>query len=149
MIGAHWYACIMALEASMHDNPAATWLGESRYGFCYPEVVALLVNSTGLTSTVTNLETGLDDCRAMSVGSFYLASFSWSIMVITGTGGTDFYPSSLSDAETAIVVSLVIFGALLWTQVLALFCDVSTSTKPSLQPSLQGTVHVPLFRAHP
>ena len=39
-------------------------------------------------------------------------------MVITGTGGTDFYPSSLSNAETLIVVSLVIFGALLWTQVL-------------------------------
>ena len=47
----------------------------------------------------------------------YLASFSWSIMIITGTGGTDFYPSSLSNAETLIVVSLVIFGALLWTQV--------------------------------
>lgn len=68
----------------------------------------------------------------MDVGTYYLASFSWSIMVITGTGGTDFYPSSLSNAETLIVVTLVIFGALLWTQVLALFCDVATNANPAI-----------------
>jgi len=76
--------------------------------------------------------TAMDNCDMMSVGSWYLASFSWSIMIITGTGGTDFYPSSLSNAETLIVVSLVIFGALLWTQVLAMFCDVATNANPAL-----------------
>ena len=37
-------------------------------------------------------------------------------MVITGTGGTDFYPSAKSPSETLIVTLLVVIGALLWTQ---------------------------------
>lgn len=134
-LGAHWYACIMALQASLHQSPQETWLGSMRYEFCEDGVPghAEAVNSTGsqLAVNYTGSQiygqpvpgeaapsaTGIEDCDMMDVGTYYLASFSWSIMVITGTGGTDFYPSSLSNAETLIVVTLVIFGALLWTQV--------------------------------
>lgn len=53
-------------------------------------------------------------------------------MVLTGTGGTDFYPSSLSNGETIIVTSMVVVGALIWTQVLALFCDIASNSHPGL-----------------
>ena len=43
--------------------------------------------------------------------------------------GTDPYPSSTSDTENLIVLLLVLLGALLWTQVLASFCDIATSTR--------------------
>ena len=68
----------------------------------------------------------------MTTFSWYLAAFSWSTMVLTGTGGTDFYPSGRSDGETAVVLCLVILGAFLWTFVLASFCDVATNSNPSL-----------------
>ena len=67
----------------------------------------------------------------MTTFSWYLAAFSWSTMVLTGTGGTDFYPSGKSDGETAVVLCLVILGAFLWTFVLASFCDVATNSNPA------------------
>jgi hypothetical protein len=54
------------------------------------------------------------------------------VFVITGTGGTDHYPSNLSIEETVLVTALVLFGALIWTQVLATFCDVATNSHPGL-----------------
>jgi len=143
LLSAHWYACIMALEASMHDSPQDTWLGVRRYEFCdvLSDLSALNAPATppsppgvigaGIAS-VTHGGSGLAECSNLGISSWYLAAFSWSIMVITGTGGTDYYPSSLSDGETFIVTSLVLFGALLWTQVLAKFCDVATNANPGL-----------------
>ena len=65
------------------------------------------------------------------LGSWYLASLTWALMLITGTGGTDYYPSSDSDAETIVVCAMVLCGALLWTYVLALFCDMATNSAPA------------------
>ena len=50
-------------------------------------------------ATATDASVALGGCDGLGVGSWYLAAFSWSLMVITGTGGTDFYPSSLSDGD--------------------------------------------------
>ena len=74
----------------------------------------------------------LAGCREMSLSSWYLASFSWSTMVLTGTGGTDYHPSSASDSETLIVTVLVVLGAFIWTRVLAMFCDIATNSSPGL-----------------
>ena len=54
------------------------------------------------------------------------SSVLWSTLacVPDQTGGTDFYPSGYSLAETMIVTVLVVIGAGLWTMVLATFCDV-------------------------
>ena len=71
-------------------------------------------------------------CANLDVGTWYWAAFSWSVLVITGTGGTDGYPSSESIGETVLVTALVLLGALLWTQVLATFCDVATNSNPGL-----------------
>jgi hypothetical protein len=53
-------------------------------------------------------------------------------MVVTGTGGTDAYPTVHSPGETALVSVLVVSGAFLWTWVLALFCDVATNAEPAV-----------------
>ena len=74
----------------------------------------------------------LAGCREMSLSSWYLASFSWSTMVLTGTGGTDYHPSSASDSEPLIVTVLVVLGAFIWTRVLAMFCDIATNSSPGL-----------------
>ena len=127
LIGAHWYACVMALEASLHDSPESTWLGSERYGYCKDPVVP----SASMTPT-TSAGLSIAGCGGADPGSLYLGAFSWSLMVITGTGGTDHYPSSMSQGETIVVMTLVLVGALIWTQVLAMFCDVATNADPGV-----------------
>jgi len=70
--------------------------------------------------------------KALTLGSWYLASLTIAILMITGTGGTDFYPSHTSDSETVVVLVLVVCGALFWTHVLAIFCDIATNSNPAL-----------------
>lgn len=93
LLGAHWAACAIALQVVLHDSPEQTWIGSERYRLC----------ELNTTTPVQRSGTVYEQCGNMGLGSYYLGAFSWSIMVITGTGGTDFYPSSDSDAETLIV----------------------------------------------
>ena len=52
-------------------------------------------------------------------------------MIITGYGGTDYYPSAKSSTETFFVMLLNLCGAVLWTQILADFCAVASKGEPS------------------
>jgi len=45
------------------------------------------------------------------------ACFYWAVMVITGTGGTDFYREAFNSTEQLFITALVITGAVLWTYV--------------------------------
>ena len=47
-------------------------------------------------------------------------------------GGTDFYPSHLSNAETIVVTLLILIASFAWTYVLALFCDMIGNGNPTL-----------------
>ena len=124
LVSSHWFACIIALQAGLHPDPEGTWLGKRAYGLCDTLSEAL--------GGVASLDSALHGCSGLSVGSWYLAAYCWSTMVITGVGGTDYYPSGESDAETAIVMILVVIGSFLWTLVLASFCDVATNSSPTL-----------------
>ena len=157
ILAAHWYACIFALQAAMHADPNNTWMGNEMYMTChtlYPPPPSPTApppppppswNATKGFETPTAappvndpLDAALidsllpNDCEHLGVGTWYLAAFSWSTMIITGTGGTDFYPSYRSHVETAIVCIFVISGALIWTNILALFCDVATNSHPGM-----------------
>ena len=116
LLSAHWCACIMGLNSSLHETPQDTWMGESQFGICKERPVNFNFTGRSITS--------VEGCDGLTPGGWYVAAFAWSVMVITGAGGTDFYPSAYSEAETLVVAILVLVGALLWTQVLALFCDV-------------------------
>jgi len=98
----------------MVDSRLDTWMG--LYSYCDP--VYLPPNSTGEAYV----------CK--EVPTLYLAAFTWSMLILTGTGGTDPYPSVASDSETFIVIVLNLFGGLLWTSVLAAFCDIATNSNP-------------------
>jgi hypothetical protein len=73
LVAAHWYACIFALQASLHVSAQDTWLGKDYYAFC-----SLPGNENTLPTYCG--PTGL------SAGEWYVASFAWSTMIITGTG---------------------------------------------------------------
>ena len=101
-ITAHWFACTIAMTATMHHDPQLTWLGQDKYALC-----AIQAHLTGAATgspaaagggTMAgagtgkqeappsaaangNWDTGLVGCDQLSLGSFYLAAFSWSTMV--------------------------------------------------------------------
>ena len=136
LISAHWYACTFAMQATMHSSPRSTWMGEDMYSVCprseadYDALVASGEIDPQLVQQGTERDAFMSRCGDLDIATWYLASFTWATMVITGTGGTDFYPSSSSAGETFLVCLLVILGAALFTQVLALFCDVATNSNP-------------------
>ena len=102
---AHWFACIIALQASLHPSVHDTIAGKYLYGLCTGEGVNV---GQPMASEPVDAAFILAGCPQLNTASWYLAAVSWSIMVITGTGGTDFYPSSVSSAETLIVTVLVV-----------------------------------------
>lgn len=66
LISSHWYACIIALQATLHSDVHDTWVGQNLYGYCKPN------GATG----------PLDGCNGLTLGSWYLAAFSWAIQVM-------------------------------------------------------------------
>ena len=135
-VGAHWAACLIGIQTALHRSPSDTWLGPSRYDYCDSWGVTTggvtgAVEAEREASRIATWAAPLARCD-IRLGSWYLASLTWALMLITGTGGTDYYPSSDSDAETIVVCAMVLCGALLWTYVLALFCDMATNSNPGL-----------------
>ena len=165
LLAAHWYGCIIALEASLHSAAGETWLGPDLYGLCNedagkaaagavaadsaplgtasfpqepgPRLLTERQGSVAVVGVGAGVITGapsytLAGCEGLSPARMYFSAVAWSTMVITGTGGTDFYPSGNSLAETIVVTCLVLVGAFLWTTILAKFCDVATNSDPAL-----------------
>lgn len=84
LFGAHWYACIIALDASLHRDVDETWVGANLYQLC-DSAGPMAASGAGLSSSLSS-PAPLKGCEALSVGGWYLAALSWSTMVITGTG---------------------------------------------------------------
>ena len=131
----HWYACIIALQASLHASIHDTLAGEELYGLCR--------RNDQMSSSAP--EQYLEGCSGLDLGTWYLAAYSWSVLIITGTGGTDFYPSNQSAGETGVVTILSLAGAFLWTYVLALFLDIVTNANPALTAFRQKLDGLNLF----
>jgi hypothetical protein len=124
LIGAHWYACIIGMQAALHITPQETFLGPDRYGYCADADDGGGVGGGGGGGVGGGVGVGggaLAGCPTMGLWSWYVASFTWAVLIITGTGGTEYLPNSASDPETLLVCCMVVCGALLWTYVLALF----------------------------
>jgi hypothetical protein len=88
----HLFACLIALQATLHGNPEDTWLGERAYGMCdglqpVRSSAVAAGNGHGRSASV------VPGCESLGLGSWYLASFSWATMVITGTGATRHRPA--------------------------------------------------------
>jgi hypothetical protein len=118
----HWIACLISLQAALHESPQQTWLGPGRYEYCRAGVRA--------EPSATNLK----DCPSLDLGTYYLAAITWALLVVTGMGGTDFYPSSPqlggSSVETLIVMIISTSAALFWTMVTAQILDVVVNGDP-------------------
>jgi hypothetical protein len=68
------FACIIALEAGLHSSVHDTWLGSELYNLCGENM-----NNQG-----SQPDGIVEACSRLDIGSWYVAAYSWSIMVITG-----------------------------------------------------------------
>lgn len=103
----HWFACVFALQASMHHDPQVTWMGEHVYGYCangyFPERFSHPPSPPPDSPSVTGVleqKSFYELCYGLSPAKWYIGSFTWALMIITGTGGTDFWPNPKSEGET-------------------------------------------------
>jgi hypothetical protein len=117
------YACVFALQASLHTDIEDTWV--AGYSLCDTQ------STPPGAPPPPRLGTGpLPGCRDLDTWALYVMAAAWSALAITGTGGSDIYPSSRSKTETAIACGLILIGALFWTTILAAFCDITTNSNP-------------------
>jgi hypothetical protein len=106
LLVAHWFACVFALSATLHRHPRDTWWGQ-RWGFC-------------ATLTNTDPDAGFMEACGLTASRFYVASFTWAMLIVTGTGGTDSFPNPNSDAENLVVTAVNMAASLFWVTVRAL-----------------------------
>ena len=74
IMSAHWYACIIALQTTLHTYAHETWL--VKFGYCPEALEDHLLTVTHCTSEGTGVP----------VATWYLACYSWALLVITGAG---------------------------------------------------------------
>ena len=108
------FACIIALQTTLHTYAQETWL--ARFGYCGEDDPTLTVaECTG--------PNGID------LTSWYLGCTTWSLLLITGHGPGE-YPFPYSVAENVTISMLQLASALMWTVILAAFCDIATNANP-------------------
>jgi hypothetical protein len=114
IMSAHWYACIIALQTTLHTYAHETWL--VKFGYCPEALEDHLLTVTHCTSEGTGVP----------VATWYLACYSWALLVITGAG-VGGYPTPFSTAETIVVTCIQFMSAIMWALILASFCDLTTN----------------------
>ena len=107
------FACIIALQTTLHTYAQETWL--ARFGYCGEDDPKL---------TVEECTTKLID-----ITTWYLGCTTWAMLLITGNGPGE-YPYPFSVAENVVISFLQLASALMWTVILAAFCDIATNSNP-------------------
>jgi len=125
LLACHGFSCAFRISANFADGPSATWM--ATFGYCAPESDARPADGAGFTL----FGPAYDRLVCLDPTGMYIVAFYWSVMIITGSGGTDFYASQFTVAEAALVMTLVLLGAIIWTDVLASFCDIATNSDPA------------------
>lgn len=145
---AHLFACVIALITTFPESKQHTWL--AAFGYCWIDEDW---PSDDAASPVTAGAQDLPTMECVGGVELYVACFYWGVMVITGTGGTDMYHGKFSMAEQICVTSLILLGGLLWTYVLAVFCEVIANSRPEIsefrkpsRPAVTLALSLPLQR---
>jgi len=142
LVVSHWFACVFAMVATLHQDPYQTYWGQhGAPPFCNENAAG---NTSGNSAT-GDAATGILEICGMSVAEWYVACLTWAMLVVTGTGGTDEFPTSTSMAENIVVTMLNLVAALFWTTVLATFCEVITHANPELSEFQQMMDELNIF----
>jgi len=128
---AHWFACVLGMEATFSDDPADSWIGYVVANNDFEGTCSLDLNATEDLASHLIQNPVVASCP-IDVATFYFISLTISLQLITTTGGSSSLPSHRL-TEDAINIILVFIGALLWTWVTAVFCEVAIHVDPGHQ----------------
>lgn len=141
LVCSHWIACVWKLQTWFAPSRMGTW--EATFGLCVkgpdPELQTKDPScgpSPPDTCPAPYFTTSEAGTCCMAMGDLYVAAITWSLMIITGVGGTDLVglgPANggISTSENLVFCVLIILGnAILWTQVIAAFVDVASNANP-------------------
>jgi hypothetical protein len=78
----HWWACIIGLQTMLHADVPQTWLGPHAYNYC-PTLSAAAVNASS-----SSVDAYFTSCPSLDPATFYLASLTWAMLLISGTGAS-------------------------------------------------------------
>ena len=110
-LGAHWFACTWAIQAGFFDSPLETWMGEHDY--CWP----------------ADTDRGY---RCVDPWDMYAASLYFAMMTITSVGYGDISATPRNAPEQGALTLMMLFGGMLWSNVVATFCGVIANSNPDL-----------------
>lgn len=108
-VGAHWFACTWAIQAGFADSPLATWMGYHDY--CWS----------------ADTERGY---RCVDPWDMYAASLYFAMMTITSIGYGDLHATPRNAGEQGVLTLMMLFGGMLWSNVVATFCGVLANSDP-------------------
>jgi hypothetical protein len=74
-------------------------------------------------------------------------SADWSVMTITSVGYGDVAASPFNVAEQVICTSMMLFGGMLWSQLIGTFCGVAASLSPGVLEFRDMLSHLNSFMA--
>ena len=92
-LGAHWFACIWALQASFADTPLDSWMGTFDYCWSMPN------------SSLTEPE-----YACVGPWDMYAASVYFAVMTITSIGYGDIAATPHNAAEQSVATFLMLAG---------------------------------------
>ena len=113
--GTHWVACLLTLQTTFADRKMDTWLGA--FGWCQ--------------------EIGVGEEECASNSEIYVACLHWAFGIVSGAipypayRRTEEYPlGNFTHGELAFNLTLVVFGALVWTYFTAQILDIVFNANP-------------------
>lgn len=163
LICGHWFACLLNLSTSFADCQLFTWKGSKGYCVRASDIgedesaarFGILTSRPGIPPQLAHghdwrLEPPSDipdyahitDIYCVSPFELWSASYYWMIMLISGASGGDTNRGDMYPSEQYIFTGLVVASALVWSQIIASFCDVLCNLNPEASAFRQRMDHL-------
>lgn len=113
----HWCACVWTLQTLFVSDVMGTWRGEA--GYCWrDERLPLSISPPIVCATPL---------------STWTASFYFIMMTITSVGYGEISATAGNSYEQMVCTVLILVTALMWSQVISIFCLVLANAHPATQ----------------
>ena len=132
---AHWAACAWMLQVSFRNHLEETWLYNAQY--CIQTPPADLDRSMLTDTELRELDRYTaappieGDFLCMEHLSIFAAAFYMQVMTITSVGYGDIVATPRQPSEQVVATMLMLGGAFVWSQVVAVFCGVIATMSPA------------------